>query len=85
MTQQMPGASRPPSAAPNGGSITGQVQVTELGPNRTTVPGIRVYFRTAKGQDGSVFVPESQYTQDNALAQARAAANLIDALHNAAI
>lgn len=85
MTQQMPGASRPPSAAANGGQITGQVQVTELGPNRTTVPGIRVYFRTAKGQDGSVFISEAQYTEANALAQARSAANLIDALHGASI
>ncbi len=81
----MPSMSRPASAKPNGGIIIGQQQTIELGPNRTPVPGIRVSFRTAKGQDGSVFVPESIYSAASAVAAATTAANEIDAAHGATI
>ena len=80
-----PPSSRPPSSSPNGGAITGQQQVTELGPNRTTVAGVRIYFKTAKGQEGSVFLPESQYSTANAIAAARAAANALDEVFGAGI
>lgn len=85
MTQQMPGPSRPPSAAPNGGRIVSQQRNTRPGPNQTIEAGYDVAFKTAKGVDGVVFVPEARYTTDNVLAAVRAAANQLDALHEATI
>ena len=85
MGQRMPGMDRPPSSTPNGGSITGQVQTTEIGPGNRPVAGIRVYFKTGKGADGSVFVPEDRYTAANVLAAVRAAANAMDEVHGATI
>jgi hypothetical protein len=84
MSQPMPPL-RGPSSAPNGGTITGQQREVYLGPNNTPVPGVRVSFQTAKGLEGSVFLPEAQYSAENAIAAARAQANLIDQVHGAAI
>lgn len=85
MTQSMPPVSRPPSGPANGGTITGQQRTVEPGPNNTVVPGYRVEFTTGKGLSGSVFIPESGYTQANAVAAARAQANLMDGVHGASI
>ena len=85
MSQNPPGMPRPPSSAPNGGEITSQVQTTEVYAGGRPVPGVRVYFRTGKGQDGSVFIPESQYAPPNVIATVRDAANAMDAVHRAAI
>lgn len=85
MSQQMPALGRPPSAAPNGGTITGQQQTVGMGQGQQGVPGVEVQFRTAKGLLGSVFVPNSIYSAANAIAAARAAANEMDAAHGAPI
>lgn len=82
MTMSQP-ESRPPSAAPNGGRITDQVQTTENDPAGRATRGVRVSFQTGKGQTGSVFVPEGRYTYDNVVAAVREAANRIDGIHGA--
>lgn len=84
MSQMMP-ASRPPSGPANGGTITDQVRTLEVGANGQAVAGIRVYFKTAKGQLGSVFVEESRYSSSAAIAAARAMANELDGAHGQTI
>lgn len=85
MTQQMPALGTPPGQQANGGKITDQQRTVEVVGSGQAVPGVRVSFSTGKGLSGSVFIPESQYTQANAIATARAQANLLDALHQASI
>lgn len=45
--------------------ITGQLETADIGPQGTYVPGVRVSFRCANGQAGSVFVAQSDYTAEN--------------------
>lgn len=61
-------ASRPPSAPSGVAEITDQIPKTEADPTGQFVRGYRVYFRTAGGQTGSVFVSEAQYTVANVIA-----------------
>lgn len=81
----MPAMPRPPSSQPNGGTITDQVQTTEVYAGGRPVPGVRVYFTTGKGAKSSVFIPEAQYAAPNVIATVRAAANEIDQVHGASI
>lgn len=85
MAINQPPQGRPPSSAPNGGKITAQVHTTEIGPDNRPVRGVRVSFITGKQNKGSVFVPETEYQDANVIAAVRAAANRMDALHNADI
>jgi len=48
--------------------ISGQQETVELGPAGTFVPGVKVSFRTATGDIGSVFLPHDQYTVERARA-----------------
>ena len=82
MTQPMP-PSRPPSGGTNGGQVTGQQQTTEVDAQGRVVRGYRISFRTGKGAEGSVFVPESQYVPSNVLAAVKDAANQLDQVHGA--
>lgn len=45
-----------------GYTVTGQAETTDLGPTGVYVPGVRVSFRTEGGANGSVFVPQSDFT-----------------------
>lgn len=83
MAINQPPQSRPPSGAPNGGKIVSQTSTTENGPDGKPTRGTRVTFRTGADQIGSVFIPDSEYQEAGVLATVRAAANRIDALHNA--
>lgn len=85
MSQRMPAVSRPPSGAPNGGKITGQQRTVEVVGSGLAVPGVRVQFSTGKGNTGSVFLPETNYSPESAIAAARQAANIIDQVHEADI
>jgi len=85
VSQNAPGMPRPPSNGPNGGRITDQVQTTEVYAGGRPTQGVRVYFKTGKGRDGSVFIPDAQYNPANVIATASKAANDIDALHDARI
>jgi len=44
--------------------ITNQAETSDLGPDGTYVPGVKVSFKTALGVVGSVFVPSAQYSAD---------------------
>lgn len=61
-------------------TITQQQETTDLGPAGTYVTGIKVTFRTATGQVGSVFVASSDYTVPNVSAAVSARAAIVDAV-----
>ena len=54
-------------------SVTSQQEVTRADPTGRFVPGVLVGFRTTAGVDGTVFVPDSQFTPETvrAMVQAR--------------
>lgn len=46
-------------------TVVSQQETTQMAPDGTFQPGVRVTFRLATGQQGSVFLPDSQYTVQN--------------------
>lgn len=66
-------------AARSGWTITSQLadqfENTNAG---QTVLGVRVYFITGNGNEGSVFVPDNLYTTKNVQERVRKRAQLID-------
>lgn len=61
-------------------TITQQSPTSDLGPDGTYVSGIKVTFRTALGVVGSVFVPESGYSEQAVRAAVSARAATADAV-----
>lgn len=59
------------------GQVTDQVRVTDAG---QTIEGVQVYFTTGEGQTGSVFVPDTQYTEAKVRQMIEARANRLDAV-----
>lgn len=55
-------------------TVTGQLETADIGPQGTYVPGVKVTFRLASGQTGSVFVAQADYAVD---AVARAIADKV--------
>jgi len=76
MNPQLP--SRPASAPAVQYTVTDQVQATEADGQGRPARGIRVHFRTAAGNLGSVFVPDNRYTPENVRAAIVAKAALMD-------
>lgn len=58
--------------------VTSQTEFTQIGTDGTPVRGVKVFFITGTGQQGSVFVPASQYTPDQVRAQIEQAAQVAD-------
>jgi len=73
--------SRPPSGPVTGWRVIDQVPGTDIGPQGYAVRGVRVYFVTGKGVNGSVFIPENRYTPKNVQATVADLAATIDAVH----
>ena len=44
--------------------VTNQTEAVQPSPTGPLSKGFNVYFTTSNGLNGSVFVPESQYTED---------------------
>lgn len=66
----------PAPPGPGGWTVTNQTEVTKPDPSGNFTAGVQVYFTTALGQSGSVFVPDSVYPnvdQVRAMIAARAA------------
>lgn len=63
-------------------AVTSQSQRTKVMDNNNLVDGYDVYFTTAGGHAGSVFVPMARYTTDNVAAAVAAQAELLDAVGN---
>jgi hypothetical protein len=59
-------------------TITGQTQGVGVDASGRAGPGFTVRFTTTKGQDGSVFVPQSSYYTAGVRAAVRAQAALMD-------
>jgi hypothetical protein len=55
--------------------LTDQVENTTAG---QTVIGVRIYFITGSGNEGSVFIPNQQYTAKNVHSRVKVQAELID-------
>lgn len=62
-----------------GWSVTGQQQTQKI-INGNVVDGWVVSFRTQHGHDGTVFVPESQYTRDKVAEAVTGQAATMDAI-----
>lgn len=69
-----------PNAGPVAFAITTQQETTDLDEQGRAVLGYRVYFRTAAGNTGSVFVPQSRYNLINVRAQITPLAQQLDAV-----
>lgn len=80
MAQRMPG--RPPSGQVSGWKVDSQTQVVEADVRGAAVRGVRVYFTTAGGHAGSVFVTEARYTPDNVRAAITEQAVRMDEIGN---
>lgn len=65
-----------------GWHVTSQSEYTEIAADGTPVRGIKVYFATNAGRNGSVFVPPGQYNPDTVRAMIAAAAANVDAIGN---
>lgn len=65
--------------SPNSGwRVTTQRQTQQLAAGGQFVPGVEVGFQTGLGVDGSVFVPNSQFTPEYVAAAVAAKASMLD-------
>jgi hypothetical protein len=70
---------------PGVATITSQVETFDVTDRGTAEAGTRVYFTTAKGNRGSVFVPRDAFTTDNVFAAVKERAQQMDAIHGAVV
>lgn len=73
-----------PTSAPVA-TITEQTRGWGRDPNGQPSQGYEVAYTTTKGQKGTVFVADSQYTTANVKAAVKAAATTVDELHGAEV
>lgn len=64
----------------SGWIITGQTEQTQMGRAGNFVPGFVVYFTTANGHSGSIFVENSRYTPENVKADVNLRADMMDSV-----
>ena len=67
-----------PDAQAKGWTVVGQTETLRPDPAGHVVSGVEVRFRTAKGVEGSVFVPKQFYNVTNVRAAVAAAAQEMD-------
>lgn len=67
-----------PDAGATGWHVTGQSETLQPDPAGRVVAGMQVTFLTAKGVQGSVFIPRNLYTVTNVQAAVAAAAHEMD-------
>lgn len=67
-----------PNAQGTGWNVTSQQEVLERDAAGNVTRGYRVYFNTASGGTGSVFLPLGMYTPNNVRAAIATQAHLVD-------
>lgn len=70
-----------PNAPVTGWSVVGQIPTVGLDGANRPVEGMRIDFRTGKGVQSSIFVPQADYNPVNVKARIAAAAAMIDQVH----
>jgi hypothetical protein len=60
--------------------ITQQIETVGRDPSGAIVQGVTVHFQTAKGVNGSVFIPKDTFSAANVMAAVRQAAMQLDEL-----
>lgn len=66
-------------------TITTQTETTDVGPDGKLTAGYRVGFQTAKGVNGTVFVPKATFEAPAVLAAVREQAVILDSLQGAPV
>lgn len=69
----------PPDAQPTW-TVTGQTERDQIVPGSAPVKGQQVFFQTRLGQQGSVFVPYTEYTTTNVVAKVGQMAAQLDSV-----
>lgn len=72
--------SMPPSDAQPTWTVTGQTERDQVVPGSAPVKGQQVFFQTRLGQQGSVFIPYTEYTTTNIVAKVGQQAAQLDAV-----
>lgn len=72
--------SMPPQDAQPTWQVTGQTERDQIVPGSAPVKGQQVFFQTRLGQQGSVFIPYTEYNQANITAQVGQMAARLDAV-----
>jgi hypothetical protein len=70
-----------PNAPQTGWSVTSQQETLDLGADGRAIQGVRIFYLTAKGNHGSVFIPKARYSLDNVKAAVASAAAQMDQIH----
>jgi len=70
----------PPADAQPKWTVTGQTERDQVVPGSAPVKGMQIFYQTALGQQGSIFVPYSQYTTAYVTQQLARAAAQADAV-----
>lgn len=69
----------PPDAVPYW-TVTGQTERDQIVPGSAPVRGMQIFYQTALGQQGSIFVPYTEYNTANVTAKIAAAAAQADSI-----
>lgn len=62
-------------------NIVSQQETTRQDQTGRFVPGVMIGFRTGSGIGGTVFIPDSQYTVENARRQIQERVDLMESVH----
>lgn len=66
-------------------TVTSQSEQVALGPQGTAEAGVRVYFTTAKGVKGSVWLSKAQFNEGAVQDAIREQAGLLDRIQGASV
>lgn len=69
-----------PAATPTW-HVTGQQETSDIGPQGTYVPGVRVTFQLENGTVGQVFLAQADYSVEKARQAIAAKASTLAAVH----
>lgn len=72
--------SMPPADAQPAWTVTGQNERDQIVPGSAPVKGQQVFFQTRLGQQGSVFIPYTEYNTANITAKIAAMAAQLDSV-----
>lgn len=70
----------PPNLAYSGWTVTSQQETFGTDATGKAVEGVKIYFTTKGGHNGSVFVPKDRYDLDNAKAAIQQQAAIMDSV-----
>jgi hypothetical protein len=68
----------PPNPAIAGWKVLSQQETFGTDPMGRAVEGVKIFFQTGGGHNGSVFIPKDRYNVENAKAAILDAAGLLD-------